>query len=78
MPRPAYRPAPAPALGLGYRARAAQRKAQARARAALAALAAAVPALLPLAAVGGAALLLWPYVVGIAQALAAALALPTH
>lgn len=43
----------------------------------LAALAAAVPALLPLAAVGGAALLLWPYVVGIAQALAAALALPT-
>ena len=42
----------------------------------LAALAAAVPALLPLAAVGGAALLLWPYVVGIARALAAALALP--
>lgn len=39
----------------------------------LAGLATAVPALLPLAAVGGAALLLWPYVVGIAQAIAPAL-----
>lgn len=68
MPRPAYRPALALAPTLGYRARAAQRKAQARARAALGLLAVA----LPLAT----ALLLWPYVVGIAQGLAAALALP--
>jgi hypothetical protein len=67
MPRPTYRPA-TPALGLGYRARAAQRKAQARARLALQALAVA----LPVATVW----LLWPYVEGVLQALAAALALP--
>lgn len=68
MPRPTYRPALAPAPTLGYRARAAQRKAQARARTALAALAVALPC--------ATVLLLWPHVVGVAQALAAALALP--
>lgn len=66
MPRPYHATTPR----TGYAARAnAQRKAQARARLATGLLAVALPV--------GTALLLWPYVVGVAQAIAAALALPT-
>ena len=66
MPRPYHAATPR----TGYAARAnAQRKAQAKARLAQAALAVALPV--------ATALLLWPHVVGVAKAMAAALAMPT-